>query len=217
MAISSFAVGLSADDVAIPNTFSPDTTIRSSDINENFSTLVAESNENDGRITDLENASQSLRPVWVDATDTVVGELWQEEKVIVKYPESSRIFSNLDFSDTISGQRFLGSDVFWSDVACSGTPYFQHYGVAGTLYYSQGVLRAGSTADGIAVFPDFDIQLTGGASDEVAKSRSYFEGDGSVTCSNQSFDYGSRIWVQGTVGTSSFDLGITLPVRLEWR
>lgn len=212
---------LSADDVSIPHTFTPDTTIRSSDINENFSTLIAESNENDGRITGLENAFQSLRPVWVDATDAVVGDLWQGGGVIVKYPESSRVFWNIGSdTGTISRQRFLGADVHWSDFGCSGTPYFQNYGLLGsnnTLWYSQGVLRAGSTADGIAVFPDFDIQLTGGSSNEIAKSRSYFEGDGSVTCSNQSFDYGTRVWVQGIVGTSRFDLGITLPVRLEWR
>ena len=83
-----------ADTVTIPNEFTSGDTISSSQVNSNFKTLADESNENDGRISALEGAS--LRPLWIDGADQIVGELWGEGGLLVRYPESSRVFQNMD-------------------------------------------------------------------------------------------------------------------------
>ena len=44
-----------ADDVSVPNTFTADTTISSSQVNANFDALVQESNENDARLAAAES------------------------------------------------------------------------------------------------------------------------------------------------------------------
>ena len=44
-----------ADDVSVPNTFTADTTISSSQVNGNFDALVQESNENDARLAAAES------------------------------------------------------------------------------------------------------------------------------------------------------------------
>ena len=49
-----------ADDVSVPNTFTADTTISSSQMNANFEALVQESNENDALIVDHENRITTL-------------------------------------------------------------------------------------------------------------------------------------------------------------
>ena len=56
LAVSVVSSGLYADDISVPNSFSADTTISSSDMNANFDVLVAESNENDAKIASLNSA-----------------------------------------------------------------------------------------------------------------------------------------------------------------
>ena len=62
-----------ADDVAVPNTFSPDTTISSSQMNANFTALVDESNENDSRLAAAEGSIQSLTALVEGRTYTWLG------------------------------------------------------------------------------------------------------------------------------------------------
>ena len=57
-----------ADDVSVPNTFTADTTISSSQMNANFDALVQESNENDARIGALSTTVNGTAYTWLGYT-----------------------------------------------------------------------------------------------------------------------------------------------------
>ena len=213
-----------ADDVAVPNTFSPDTTISSSEVNANFTALVDESNENDARIQALESVEAAGKPVWVDADGDVVGMLGPSRigalQMLVKYPDYARVVTLLSNLDTSSDQRWLNASTHYDQRDCEGTAYFQQYGSMGSssFKYDSADITVGVTKLGHAVFPDFSHgPILGPSSDPVALSRLDINVDGSLRCVNQETDYGTQAWVLGIVSSNNRDLGITLPVRLEWR
>ena len=63
-----------ADEISVTE-FVSGTTISSSDMNQNFQTLVDESNENDERIKGLENTAAAVSPVptWIDGQGREIG------------------------------------------------------------------------------------------------------------------------------------------------
>ena len=230
-----FALGTAiADEISVTE-FVSGTTISSSDMNQNFRTLVEESNENDGRISVLESTSDQnsntgvipTRLVWVDARDQVVGTFLGSSGAVllVKYPESGRVFSILNqangpLTEEFEGQQFAATSVFYSDPGCTGDAFFQHYGSRGsnTIRGSQGILQAGVDMLGNAVLPDFaSAPVRGPSSDPIAQSFSILNADGSPFCRNQEIDYETQSWIRAVSTTTPLSLGIELPVRLEWR
>lgn len=64
---------VNADDVVVPNTFSADTVISSSQMNANFDALVQESNENDARLASTEAEVAALAASVQGVTYTWLG------------------------------------------------------------------------------------------------------------------------------------------------
>ena len=64
---------LFADDISVPNTFTADTTISSSQMNANFDALVQESNQNDARIESVEGDVAALNQAANGNTYTWLG------------------------------------------------------------------------------------------------------------------------------------------------
>ena len=233
-----FALGTAiADEISVTE-FVSGTTISSSDMNQNFRTLVEESNENDDRISVLESASGQnsntggipTQLVWVDARGQVVGTFFQfidGAGMLVKYPESDRVFSILStatsngpLTEEFEGQQFVAYSVFYSDPNCTGDAFFRHYGSGGSnrIRGSQGILNAGVDMLGNAVLPDFaSAPVRGPSADPIAQSYSTLEADGSPFCKNQEIDYETQSWIRAVSTTTPITLGIELPVRLEWR
>lgn len=226
-----------ADEISVTE-FVSGTTISSSDMNQNFQTLVDESNENDERISALESAFDQnsntggipTQLVWVDARGQVVGTFFDFGSgalLLVKYPESDRVFSILSsqtsngpLTEEFEGQQFASTSVFYSDPGCTGDAFFQHYGNRGSnrIRGSQGILSVGVDMLGNAVLPDFaSPPVRGPSSDPIAQSYSTLNADGSPFCQTQEFDYETQSWIRGFSTSTPFSLDIELPVRLEWR
>ena len=221
-----------ADDVSVPNTFTADTTISSSQMNANFEALVQESNENDAlivdqenRITTLEGASPQiiLLPYWVDSQGKKVGlantiNSGPDDSLLYKFPESPRVFETVFQIDggepNFSG--FIAARVYFESNDCSGQGYLflSNYS---DLRNKRGLLQSGVSVTGKRVIPDIDNFLQWG--DEEFFSYTDIALTGEVSCDQvYGFDDWRNDYIAPTIESSvDATLGITPPLHLEWR
>ena len=106
-----------ADTISVPNQFQSGATISSTQVNDNFTALVTESNLNDARISALENATGNLRPVWVDANGVVLGLYDGSDQALVTFAEAPNIAYKAGVSSSGVFQQSI--IIRWTD-GCSG-------------------------------------------------------------------------------------------------
>ena len=220
-----------ADDVSVPNTFTADTTISSSQMNANFEALVQESNENDALIVDQENRITTLEgalpqvtllPYWVDSQGEKVGlantiNSQPYDSLLYKFPESPRVFDRVyQVSINTTSLGFIAERVYFESNDCSGQGYLflSNYS---DLRNKRGLLQSGVSVTGKRVIPDIDNFLQWGNEEffsytEIAKT-------GEVSCGVVfGFDGWRNRYIAPTIESSvDATLGITPPLHLEWR
>ena len=208
--------------------FAPGTTISSSAVNSNFDTLVNESNENDARITANEQSisaftqGSGFTPVWVDSLGVVVG-YGESGGPLVKFPESDRVFGRI-YQVAIGNpdsSGFSSSRAYYESFDCSGTAYLK------VSKYSD--LRETKFSLSSAVNPNTDKRMLPDLSAAVQWpfgndffSFSDISEDGVTSCTSLNSAGGFDGWGGDYVAplfdsVVDADLGITPPLRLEWR
>ena len=220
-----------ADDVSVPNTFTADTTISSSQMNANFEALVQESNENDALIVDHENRITTLEgalpqvtllPYWVDSQGEKVGlansiNSQPSDSLLYKFPESPRVFEGVyQVSSNITGSGFIAERVYFESNDCSGQGYM-FLSNNSDLRDTRGLLQSGVSVTGKRVIPDIDNFLRWG--DEEFFSYTDIALTGEVSCGEvYGFDDWRNDYIAPTIESSvDATLGITPPLHLEWR
>lgn len=220
-----------ADDVSVPNTFTADTTISSSQMNANFEALVQESNENDALIVDHENRITTLEgalpqvtllPYWVDSQGEKVGlansiNSQPYDSLLYKFPESPRVFDRVyQVSNNTSSLGFIAERVYFESNDCSGQGYM-FLSNNSDLRDTRGLLQSGVSVTGKRVIPDIDNFLQWG--DEEFFSYTDIALTGEVSCGEvYGFDSWRNDYIAPTIESSvDATLGITPPLHLEWR
>lgn len=161
-----FLVPAVADDISV-NEFVPGTIISSADMNQNFDTLVEESNENDSRITALENAEApvasagGVSAVWVDGTGEVLGYAigYDSENVYAMIPESNLMFGVVYQIRDPNPNMYGGGGVLYSLPGCKGQIALQVYSYLSNI--QEDGFRAvswGVDVDGYYVYPPEPVQ-----------------------------------------------------------
>ena len=183
------SVPVLADEVSVTE-FVPGTIISSADMNQNFDTLVQESNENDGRITALENAEPPVTntggttAVWVDGTGEVLGYAigYDNRNVYAMIPESNLMFGIV----YIVPNQYFGSGVLYSLPGCKGEKALEVYSYLSSI--ERDGFRAisfGVDVDGYYVYPPEPIERVEG--NFYYQSRSKVDTNtGEVSCENAS-------------------------------
>lgn len=210
-----------ADDISV-NEFVPGTIISSADMNENFDTLVEESNENDDRITVLENATSSSSAavgamrVWVDATGAVLGYVngIYERGAFALIPESNLVFGSAYTINNINPDQYNAPDVLYSLPGCKGDLAIQ-VGTSNGQVYSSGheAVSYGVDIDGYYVYPAEPLERFEGKF--YAQSRTNInDSTGEITCQGM----GSAVDAYpGTRSQKQYVVPITRPVFPRWQ
>ena len=213
-----FATPLNADDISV-NEFVPGTIISSADMNENFQTLVQESNENDARIYDLENnlpsdtASPQSVTVWVDANGDIIGVPLGRHPyggsgsyVFVQLPETDLVLSYSYYFHPSNGPQYFGGGVLsYSLPGCKGDAVLWT-----TAENSGAFIEFGVTLDGFYAYP-------GDTYPGEFYRQSYVKVEsstGEISCQNE-----SRL-ISGSyanISSKSYLAPLAQPVLLQWR
>ena len=120
-------VSVMGDSITVDE-FEAGTTISSSAMNDNFQTLVDESNQNDARISSLETFEDSVAPVptWVDANGQVIGygpgnHQNSVKEIFVKLPETDLIIGPVYHFTSATNTQYGGDGVLsFSGSDCTG-------------------------------------------------------------------------------------------------
>ena len=201
-----------ADDINVPNTFTADTTISSSQMNANFEALVQESNENDSRIANLEASASDTPsvPSWVDSTGLIIGSAFNG--LTLQLSHSNRVFTYASFNTITGVCRDAQGDIFFEGSSCSGNAWMalptsnqSGYGLATGL-------------NGIMFAPDPENPNTQEIQTICQTTQRYTSGC-SVRCdcnsSTPTFSPGEALPAVET--NLDVNLNATPPLRLEWR
>ena len=201
-----------ADEISVTE-FVPGTTISSADMNQNFQTLVDESNENDSRISALESASilTSMVPTWVDGQDREIGRWnggYSPWYIIPVLPDTDLVFLHFAFVDS-NGIRYSDGGSLWYDnSSCDGMPRAQ-YPVSETWQLGAEVFI---TRDGYFAYAS---TIKGGDSWRASAFSRINSYSGSFECVSGLRDLDG--WYEVIVTDQKAPIPIELPLSLRWR
>ena len=199
-----------ADEISV-NEFVSGTTISSSDMNQNFQTLVDESNENDERIKGLENAAAAVSPVptWIDGQGSEIGR-WNGQNnpwgIIPILEDTDLVFPPFA---TVSGNGISYPDngrLWYNSSRCDTPPRAQYptsddWGSGTELFITAGGFFA------------YASSIKGGDSWR-ASAYSYWTATG-LKCVNGLRDLDG--WYEVIVTDQLAPIPIELPLSLRWR
>jgi len=200
-----------ADEISLTE-FVAGTVISSSDMNQNFRTLVEESNENDGRVTALENVTgvKSLTPTWIDGLGQEIGR-WNGQSnpwgIIPILNDIDLVFPPFA---SVSGNGIVYNSeprLWYNDSRCENTPRAQYttkedWRTGAQLF----VTRAGYFA--------YASSNKGGDSWR-ASAYSYWNTQGQFQCVQGLRDLDG--WYEVIVTEQRAPIPIELPLTLRWR
>lgn len=210
-----------ADEISVTE-FVPGTIISSADMNQNFDTLVQESNENDGRITALENATPSdstavgAMMVWIDATGAVLGYVnsSNDNAAYALIPESNLVFGSAYTINSINPDQYTAPDVLYSLPGCKGDLALEVGKSNGTVYNSgHRAVSFGVDLEGYYVYPSEPLERFEGSF--YAQSRTDIDNStGEINCRGM----GSAVDAYPAERSSKqYLVPITRPVLPRWQ
>ena len=131
-----------ADTLAVPNDFAPGTPARSADVNENFAAVESAVNDNDSRITAIEQRGAVLVYDGAGNDLGVLANIADDECCISVATLEGYIFSVNLADGSAAGTSTSAGSLYFESGDCSGTAY--HHEPAGflsRLYDLSGVVR----------------------------------------------------------------------------